>query len=98
MNKEKQIEELTNVLIFTARCGTYREVAEHLHNAGYRKASEVVREIIDIIERRMSINEERYKGVSNEVWQTIYKAREHAYKDLKEIIEQKYTESENVNK
>ena len=46
MSKEKQIEEMTNDLIFTARCGTYRETAEHLYNAGYRKHSENMVEVV----------------------------------------------------
>lgn len=37
MSKEKQIEDITNELIFTARCGTRIAVAEHLYNKGYRK-------------------------------------------------------------
>lgn len=40
MSREKQIEELTNELIFTARCGTHTEVAKYLYNKGYRKQSE----------------------------------------------------------
>ena len=40
MSKERQIEELTNELIFTAQCGTHTEVAKYLYNAGYRKQSE----------------------------------------------------------
>lgn len=66
--------------------------AEFLVELGYAKASEVAREIVAIIEQRKSVNAERYKGVQNEVWQAIYKARDHAYNDIKEIIEQKYTE------
>ena len=32
-------------------CGVTKETAEHLYNAGYRKASEVAREIFEEIER-----------------------------------------------
>lgn len=74
-------------------CSSIKQ-AEKMTAKGYRKASELFEEIVAIIEQRKAANAERYKGVQNEVWQTIYKAREHAYNDIKEIIEQKYTEGE----
>ena len=37
MSKEKQIEELTNELVFTSNYGTYNAVANYLVNKGYRK-------------------------------------------------------------
>ncbi len=40
MSKEKQIEELTNELVFTGNYGTYNAVANYLVNKGYRKQSE----------------------------------------------------------
>lgn len=40
MDKEKQIEELTNDLIFTNCYGTLNAVAIYLYNAGYRKQSD----------------------------------------------------------
>lgn len=40
MSKEKQIEELTNELVFTRNYGTYNAVANYLVNKGYRKQSE----------------------------------------------------------
>ena len=40
MSKEKQIEELTNELVFTSNYGTYNAVANYLVNKGYRKQSE----------------------------------------------------------
>lgn len=40
MNKEKQIEELTNELVFTSNYGTYNAVANYLVNKGYRKQIE----------------------------------------------------------
>lgn len=36
-DEEKQIEELTNELIYTNSYGTLNAVAEHLYNVGYRK-------------------------------------------------------------
>jgi hypothetical protein len=37
MSREKQIEELTNELVFTSNYGTYNAVANYLVNKGYRK-------------------------------------------------------------
>lgn len=37
--REKQIEELTNELVFTSNYGTYNAVANYLVNKGYRKQS-----------------------------------------------------------
>ena len=37
MSKEKQIEEITNELIFTKNYGTLDAVAKHLYEKGYRK-------------------------------------------------------------
>ena len=37
MNKEKQINEITNELIFTKRYGTLDAVAKYLYEKGYRK-------------------------------------------------------------
>lgn len=82
--------------------------AEKLTDKGYRKVdsvtfiggiveqmrAEVAREIIAIIEQRRSMNAESRKGVSNELWKTIFTSRDYAYRDIKEIIEHKYTEGE----
>ena len=51
MSREKQIEEMAKVLEGVtrweeARLGYYRSKAVALYNAGYRKASEVAREIV----------------------------------------------------
>lgn len=49
MSREKQIEELTTELIKTNGYGTLNAVANHLYNAGFRKQSEVAREIFEEI-------------------------------------------------
>lgn len=46
----KQIEELTNELVFTSNYGTYNAVANHLYNKGWRKSTDVAREIFAEIE------------------------------------------------
>ena len=46
MNKEKQINEITNELIFTNNYGTLDAVAKHLYESGYRKQSEVIDEFV----------------------------------------------------
>ena len=52
--------------------------------------AEVAREIVSIIEKRMELNEKRSNGI-HALMKYMYKGREDAYKDIKEIIEQKYT-------
>jgi hypothetical protein len=57
MNRDKQIEEMQNDLIAISKSPIMIDglehwsdaIAEELYNAGYRKASDVVREIIDLI-------------------------------------------------
>lgn len=105
MSREKQIIEMRQdickahlcsvethqeCIMTNGECWKCRHIAEALYNAGYRKQSEVVGEIISLIELRMAKNKENRKGVQSEVWQSIYEGREDAYKDIKEIIEQKY--------
>ena len=64
-----------------------------MQNAECRMASEVAREIIAIIEQRISTNTERKKGLQSTIWQAHYEGCLQAYTDIKEIIEQKYTEN-----
>ena len=64
MNREKQIEEMAKVMC--GGCTDNKECmrclcadwynAETLYNAGYRKQSEVAKEIFDDIERILSLN------------------------------------------
>lgn len=44
--REKQIEELTNELVFTSNYGTYNAVANYLYEKGYRKHSENTVEVV----------------------------------------------------
>ena len=107
MNKEKQIEEMASVLManeiyetlmLEAECPLSGMdcaiIAALLVSKGYRKASEVAREIIAIIERLIISNEYKSKGVNSEVWRTNYSARKEAFIDIKNIIKKKYTEGE----
>ena len=52
--------------------------------------SEVAREIIGIIEQRIEQNNARACGIRNEVVLSVYRGRNDGYRDIKEIIEQKY--------
>lgn len=63
-----------------------------MREQGYRKASEVAREILDIIERRLETNTYHSQGQQTSFWIGLYKGKKLAYNDIKEIIEQKYTE------
>ena len=63
-----------------------------VENKGYRKASEVAREIVSIIKQRIATNKERKEGMQSTIWQAHYEGCIQAYTDIKEIIEQKYTE------
>jgi hypothetical protein len=64
----KQIEEITNELVFTSNYGTYNAVAEHLYNKGYRKTSDVAREIFDGV---MQAIEEGTKNATSTLKQSI---------------------------
>ena len=54
--------------------------------------SEVAREIVGIIDQRMKVNLERLNKPQSNIWKIGYQATNEAYQDIKEIIEQKYTE------
>ena len=58
MSREKQIEELTNELIFTHNYGTLDAVAKHLYEKGYRKQNtsegDPSNELIEIIKPYVS--------------------------------------------
>ena len=89
MNKEKQIEEIKNCLCdvlefnYSDESGVTKvdakTTAEGLYNAGYRKASDVVREIFDEIELKAPF------FCENQI------AYEHFYEELAEL-KKKYTE------
>ena len=50
MNKQiEEIAELTKELIKTNSYGTLNHVANHLYNAGYRKSTDVVAEVLEIL-------------------------------------------------
>ncbi len=64
MSKEKQIDEIAKLICTYPQCVHYNiigeckntvcqtvDFAEHLYNSGYRKQSEVVREIFEEIEK-----------------------------------------------
>ena len=52
---------------------------------------EALSEIIAIIELRIAQNAEQQKGCGEE-WKLVHQGRENAYRDIKQIIEQIYTE------
>ena len=105
MNKEKQIEEMAKDLgIAFQLAGTTRfgEVAECLVSAGYRKASEVAREIFEEIEQvrkeivdRMQefINEwKQYSESTVDYFGGKYDAMETASRIVKSILTDKTAE------
>ena len=51
MSKEKQIEEITNELIFTSNYGNLALIAKHLYEKGYRKQHIKQSEWISVDER-----------------------------------------------
>ena len=91
MSREKQIEELTNFLWEQNDClelyskGDCRQLAIELVDAGYRKASEVAREIFEKIDKILK-TQERYL-YCNPSLTYIY--------ELIEELKQNYTEVEN---
>ena len=54
---------------------------------------EVVSETIDIIKQRIKDDKYLVGGVSSDIWKAIHRGRQFAYRDIKEIIEQKYGEA-----
>ena len=101
MNRKKQIDAMVKVVqspLIGWGLGelTERGIANAFYNEGYRKASEVAREIIAIIEQRIGRNTELKAGIQSSIWQSHYEGCIQAYTDIKEIIEQKYTESEDT--
>ena len=68
----------------------YGCVANLIIDYDYRKASEVAEEIIAIIEVRLANNTESRKGVTSLHGKGFYEGRAYAYRDIKEIVEQKY--------
>lgn len=106
--KKQQVDELATDIYSMLRSDTMsRAMASMLYDKGWKKQSEntpaadvapraeVAREIIAIIEQRLSNNANKRRNTESEFWWGIYQGREEAYKDIKEIIEQKYTEVDN---
>ena len=89
MSKEKQIEEMAEIICQNTECDTtWNEVygsANALYNAGYRKASEVAKEVLDELERRLY-------PVSHHVTSIVVDIDEIAYAVI--ALKKKYTESE----
>ena len=97
MSREKQIEEIKRVLIRTCkRVRTPQEdymqdrYAESIYNADYRKQSDFAMEIIGIINKRIEINQYHLQGNNTDLFHGIYQGRYEAYRDIAEIIEQRY--------
>lgn len=65
-------------------------LSEILYNAGYRKQSEIVTEIVGIINKRIEINQYHLQGNNTDLFHGIYQGRYEAYRDIAEIIEQRY--------
>jgi hypothetical protein len=94
MNRDKQIDEMAKVMCFQADSCTVKScvqvncektwLAENLYNAGYRKASEVAREIFEEIEKITMHNVTSSHGI----W--LMSMGEVAFAELKK----KYTEGE----
>ena len=72
MSRDKQIEEMANIIAFKAFEQAHLEngddnladiVAIELYDKGYRKASEVAREIIDIL-KSAGVDEWRYPVIA----------------------------------
>lgn len=77
---------------------TLKDNNEHLAVMLSEAKAEVAREIICIINQRLTSNLEQRKGVRTEFWTGVCTGREYAYRDIKEIIEQKYTEEKECTK
>lgn len=98
---EKQIEEMARIIgaaiefdeldfVMEEKTEIIAEkAAKTFYNAGYRKQSEIADDIIAIIEQSMARNIERLNGCQSDIWKVGYLAKNEAYQDIKEIIEQR---------
>ena len=96
MNKDKQIEEMAEIINKNTEFDTmWDEIyasANALYDAGYRKASEVAEEIFGEIEKMLLSNKiEAYKTLLNDTW--LYRSKINIFTELHEL-KKKYTESE----
>lgn len=101
MNKEKQIEEMAKIICtptankgncekcgFKKHCSKFDDATD-LYNAGYRKASEVAREICEEIRKGSSICLATQNGVE------LYHTKSYTIMGMElDEIEKKYTEGE----
>ena len=62
---------------------------EKMYGATKETKAEVIKEIISIIEQRNESNNEHACGVKSEILSALYRGKEDAYRDIKEILEQK---------
>ena len=99
MNKDKQIEEIQAEIIRWGenadKTGNYRyNLSEHLADKGYRKASEVAREIFEEIEKLLRENQftliPPYRSEITD-WKTVFRLKLAG--DIAEL-KKKYTEGE----
>ena len=74
MSKEKQIEEISNVIYDDSNINdTYwrshcEQLAETIYNAGYRKQSEVAKEVFDNIKEKLIFNTYGIATISNKTF------------------------------
>ena len=59
--------------------------------------STVAREIVDLINLRIDQTNNQARGVCNDFGHGIYEGKRYAYRDIKEIIEQRYLSREATN-
>ena len=96
MNRDKQIEEMAKIIGSRAKVEVWsplktdEQLAEEIYNAGYRKASEVAREIIDDIINY--INENEVEDCESKIG---YYVGSYALNDFLNLLKKKYTESSN---
>ena len=103
--RDKQIEEMANVINemdeinahyydqYMQECEAFAnagEIAQALYNAGYRKASEVAREIFEEIERYLRLNEDiviKCKEENGEQNREYFKGKLAAYLQIRGFID-----------
>ena len=87
MNRDKQIEEMKQIIYENTEFDTmWDEIeasAKALYNAGYRKASEVAREIFEELEQNLNNLIRYYKEKRKYVTEIEYSELEQRYCDIK---------------
>ena len=90
VEKDRLFDEVERLQALLECGGVFANSIEDWQTFLNEKRAEVANEIIGIIDKRMELKIEQCKGIHNEIVLSVYRGQHDAYRDIKEIIEQKY--------